>query len=721
MAIEQPIQSAQSVQFKNETEFTIIDVYGESYDIPIKTTQKTTLEKVAQQTKDISSSTVTMAKQAVSAMFKGKTETIPALAQNNAQPIQSSYTINFPKIEELKQINEEDDDDDAFFESITAQAIHDFKTNISTDSVKTNKAFQDIIKEISQTSDAESFEAQSDLIEYYNHLPQQIKQIFARDFFQHPFGWIYDQQDKDEANKSEWKNNSGSVNVKIKYPLITITNNNRISTGHILDNPLTIFISDSGKYIAVLYPQKSSSNIVNLDIFYQINDTQYSKATYFIDSSEIIGLRFVNDATLFLLNADYIMTSFDLKTIQYYENIQHYKANKKAQFILKEIEELSEEMKTADVNSPETIIHLYEKINELDTLVPLLGEKEKNLINEKQELLKERYLPTYSRVMENSLSANWLAHKDTLITIATNIIIPTLSIAVLPTLQAITGNAPLDFSSLSISAFTAIAATNIGYIHNHQLYPTTSALITGAGSAAFQESLTAYKSQPLTIPYPTAPTVLKGAFMTTAALIAKNALEKEGGVQKILQEFSAPLILRKAQLTEHNEITNAIIPAIKKIITKPEIASFLAEITYVSCQYACIGMGMHLMGLGFSNETDLTTALTFSAIRGVTYGAMSEVLKKTTNTTGAAITLPTNLVTSTLTSSFIKNIPTTLTPQEATASLLQGVAIAAADLIIEKSGTFKNLVHLTSEKLKAGLPSMQNFYNLWNVEQPRFF
>lgn len=706
--IDQPLASAQSVRFKSENEFTIVNAQGESKDIRINVKQKTITQKIIQQLADAIGTETT---QKITALKNQFAEGFSELARRTAQKQQAK------------------NDDEILFDSIIEESMYIFKTYAMTDKNKANNAIADIITELSTPEESGDIDKQSTIIENYkNYLPklqklfvknllmhyknctQEAKENFVAILFADPHGTVYNQKDK---QKTKIKNIANTVTATIKREKtdnqiqdVLIFNSNdpiRLLSTHILKkNIRTILFNPSGNTLVVSYEKRSENTTAPLDTFIQNKNKTFgpykTKDISIHNSPEIIGLLFLDESTLLLLDEQYT-----IKSMTILENTNKFQ---EALRLLKKIETDCLGMKNADVNSTAILTDTFQDILRLEYISGKLPIKYKMIINEKQSQLEEKYQLTFTSAIKNALISSWNSNKNTIKTIVMNLIKPAFSIAILHVLQASTGNTLLDLESLKIPIMSGIAATFAVEYGKYMLNPSLISAITGGSSTAITEQFIPY-NKTVTIPTLAPSGILKGAFTASIATEIQLIIAQEGGVEKLIQEYSRDFLLRekKSSSESENEITSLLFSTIKSKLGNEQIASLLTEITYVTIESACIGMGLYFSGLGFAHEKPLTEALYYNALRGVVQGTINYGFIETSNKTGALITIPTAIISASIVSDLTH---TAFTTESGVSALIHATTQAVADVIINDSERLTRIVSQTKQKIE------QSIRNSWS-------
>jgi hypothetical protein len=658
--IDQPIASAQSVHFKNENEFIIIDAQGKTKDISINVVQETTAEKLFRQ-----------------------------------------FTTTTKK--------------EKFFENTLEEMMYNFKKNIKNNATNTPEKVSVIINEIASNKKKEEAQQQfltdyrnwttttqktfvNVLFEQYAQESNPIQQQFVSAIFCAPSGYLYDEKSQ---IRNEITNELNTVKAEIDdtetQELLKV---NSIETNEVLlETPIAKSIramtfNPPGNFLAVSYQKEPEDTTAPLTIFLKEENNHYEAKDFSVkNSDEIIGLLFLDENMLLTLDNNYKISSIYLTEKQ----TEHFS---KAVALLKNIEKLFKFMEKADVNSPEIFKDLSDKTDQLDNIVAYLPKKNRDFINKQQQLLKTRYEEHYTKIIKDHLLASWTRHKNTIMRVATYFIIPTISAATLPLLQAITTNVSLNTNALLIASFSAIASTAAAELNNRFLKNPIAPPIIGGTLTALTEQINMQQNQTISISFGTSSGILKGAFLSTVAAEVANIIKNEGGAPVLLQKYLREFVQRTSEPLAKNEFTNTALPIIQKYFNNKQISEPLAQIVYVAFESACIGMGMYCMGIGFSDEASVSDALYYNALRGIMQGSINYSITMGTQKTGALYTIPTAHVSSSLVNYMAKGTQLILSPSDAAASIIHATVEATTNLLVDKSGGFTELLKAAGEKLK---------------------
>jgi hypothetical protein len=366
--------------------------------------------------------------------------------------------------------------------------------------------------------------------------------------------------------------------------------------------------------------------------------------------------------------------------------------SEKAEELLTLIKKDCQNMQEADVNSAGIMNSLWNKVVELEDIIPSCETSQRQEINEELLKIKDEYFPAWKKVISNLVASGWNTHKKTINEVMSYLIVPALTAAIMPALQISTGNASLSTTAFFIPAMTSIAATGLNKLaQKKQISSDVTVPAIGGFASIAREIAPLYNK---TAAFPALPSkrgVISGILFATAAASAHKTFVKEiENAPTLLQQYSKEIIVRDAAEKSNNELVNMLLPYTEKVVSDPQIQKYLAQVTYVAGQSIAIGIACYFAGIGYYDETSLAQAIYYAGLRGLTSGALAYIATDVTQKTGAIIAAPIDTLATSFVNTIAKTNGVTLSPAIATTVALQVAAKTAIDLLAEKTNKKPN-------------------------------
>lgn len=603
----------------------------------------------------------------------------------------------------IEQLKKEEIEEDFFSLAIEEHLAAFKKSSQQQNTNETQKIMAEIIQDIQETDDDDKDDMRDAFFQAYQEYPKEMQQLFLSNFltsYQHqtsenkqliteklfelPEGILSD----DKSAQDIITNNTQTIIASFQNNTLTIKNtktDTELGSFSIEEKPLVgLFNQDSTYFALSTHDTATSSNY--LMIFTKDSNNTFKIHEKLPQQNKITGLLFLNESTLLARDPENsIYQILPNKTMVQKEG----KNTAIQQEIAQKLTIINNETALLKNDPSSKHIHqIIESAHEIQKLSSDIDPAKKQIITTAQNFIADQNSQTYQEAIHTILAQEWLKNKDQIIKTAGTVTLAGLTVAILPALQAATGNVSIDIGALESTMLSAIFANAIA-----ELTKVKSPIKETLRSTSFEtisNAIMPYFNSTVSFALPSPRTIITSSLSSIVQTEVQNIIAQHGDVSTLLNTYAKEYLLRNTPSASNSDLQTSI----SSTTNNSTIKKLLAKIGYTLTTSACIGIGMYVTKVGFNEEATPEQALHNSALRGILQAICLEVLGYSTGKAGALFSIPTIFASSAVVESLTHG---SLSSGEMVSAAIAGCATEAVKLLTERADDFLPIFNSVAE------------------------